>query len=75
MLDHLIFSKFHFKWKKENSLFSVYDPLGAKFLTLLRLKFSYLNEHIFRHGFNDTINQMCGCGTEVETTEHILWRC
>ena len=38
--------------KKENSIFSIYDPLGVK---LLRLQFSHLNEHKFRHGFGDTI--------------------
>ena len=41
----------------------------------LRLKFSHLYEHKFRHRFNDTINPMCGCGTEVETTEHFLLQC
>ena len=61
--------------KKENSLFSVHDPLGAKLLTHLRLKFSHLNEHNFIYGFNDSINPMCSCGTEVETTEHFLLRC
>ena len=61
--------------KQENSLFSVHDLLGAKLLTRLRLKFSHLNEHKFRHGFNDTINPMCLCGTEAEITEHFLLRC
>ena len=61
--------------EKENSLFSVYDPFGVKLLTRLRLQFSHLNEHKFRHGFNDTLNPMCPCGTEVETTEHFLLRC
>ena len=41
----------------------------------LRLKFSHLNEHKFRYGLNDTINPMCACRTEVETTEHFLLRC
>ena len=27
---------------------------------------------IITHGFNDTINPMCICGIEVETTEHCL---
>ena len=45
--------------KKENSLFSINDPLGVKLLTCLRLQFSHLNEHIFRHGFEDIINAMC----------------
>ena len=61
--------------KKENSLFCIYDPLGVKLLTRLRLQFSHLNEHKFRHGFSDTINPMCACGTEIETTEHFLLRC
>ena len=61
--------------KKEKFLFSIHDPLDAKLLTRLRLKFSHLNEHKLRHGFNDTINPMCACGMEVETTEHFLWRC
>ena len=37
--------------------------------SLLRLQFSHLNEHEFRHGFEDTINPMCACGSEVETAE------
>ena len=49
-------------------LFGIYYPLGVKLFTRLRLQFSHLNEHKFRHGFCDTINPMCSCGTEVETT-------
>ena len=62
------------KKKKENSIFSIYDPLGVKLLTRLRLQFSHLNEHKFIHGFGDTINVMCPYGSEVETTEHFLLR-
>ena len=62
------------KYKKnENSIFSIYDPIGVKLLT--RLQFSHLNEHKFRHGFGDAINAICACGSEVETTEHFLLRC
>ena len=39
--------------KKENSIFSIYDPLGVKLLTRLRLQFSHLNEYKFKHGFGD----------------------
>ena len=55
---------------QEKSLFSVHDPTGAKLLTRLRLKFSHLNEHKFRHTFKDTVVAMCDCGKESETTEH-----
>ena len=65
MLDHLIFSKIQL-YEEKNYLFSVHDTLGAKLLT---------HEHKFRHGFNDTINPMCACRTEAETTEHFLLRC
>ena len=54
--------------KKENSIFSIYDPFSVKLLACLRLQFSLLNKHKSRHGFGDTINVMCACGSEVETT-------
>ena len=46
-----------------------------KLLSRLRLQLNHLNEHKFRHGFNDTVKPMCPCGTEVETNEHFLLRC
>ena len=61
--------------KLENSLYNVNDPIGVKLLTRLRLQFIHLNEYKFRHGFNDTVNPMCPCGTDVETTENFLLRC
>ena len=53
----------------------MYDPLSEKLLTRLRLKFSNLKEHKFRHGFADMINPMCECGADVETMEHFLLHC
>ena len=61
--------------KKENSLFSIYDPLSVKLLTHLRLQFSHLNEHKFRHGFGDTINATYAWESEVETNENFILRC
>ena len=54
------------KKKKENVLFSIYDPLVVKLLTCRRLQFNHLSEHKFRHGFGDTRNPMC---------EHLPLRC
>ena len=34
---------------------------------------SHLNEHKFRHGFEDTISPMCSCNTEIESNEHFLF--
>ena len=39
------------------------------------LQFSHLNEHKFRHGFNDTVNTMYPCGNEEETNGHFLLHC
>ena len=61
--------------KKENSLFSIYNPAGVELLTRLRLQMSHLNEHKFRHGFEDTIGPMCSCNKEIESNEHFLLRC
>ena len=55
--------------------FFIYDPLGVKLRTRLRLQFSDLNEHKFRHGFSNTISPMCAYRTEIETTEYFLLRC
>ena len=60
---------------RENSVFAVHDINDLKLLTSLRLSFSHLNENKFRHNFNDTINPMCQCGKEPETTLHYLLRC
>ena len=69
------FKKFLKTEKPENSLYNVHDPVGVKLLSRLRLQFSHLNEHKFRHGFNDSVDPMCPCGSEVETTEHFFLRC
>ena len=60
---------------KENSVFSIYDPYGLKLLTRLKLQFSHLKEHKFRHCLGDTLSPMCGCNAEIEDTEHFLLRC
>ena len=58
---------------KENSVFAIHDTKGLKLLTRLRLNFSHLNEHKFRHGFKDTVDPMCKCVVETEITlSHVL---
>ena len=61
--------------KKENSLFSIHNSVGVKLLTCLRLQLSHLNEHKFRHGFEDTVSPMCSCNGEIESNEPFLLRC
>ena len=60
---------------KGRSIFNIIDPLGLKLLTRLRVNLSHLNEHKFRHNFLDTINPLCSCNSEIESTNHYLLRC
>ena len=60
---------------KQKSLFAIHDPAGVKLLSRLRLKFSHLNEHKFRHDFKDALSAMCDCSSETETTDHFLLCC
>ena len=52
-----------------NSIYNIHNPLGIK---CLRLGFSQLKEHKFRHNFQDSINAMCSCSNDTETTIHFF---
>ena len=58
-----------------NSLFNVSDSLGIKLLTRLHLGLSHLREHKFNHNFQGTINPLCPCSLESESTTHFFLRC
>ena len=60
---------------KNRAVFDIFDPIGLKLLSRLRVKLSHLREHKFRHNFLDTINPLCTCSLEVESTNHYLLRC
>ena len=55
-----------------NSTYKIYYLLGIKLLTKLRLGFSHLSEHKFRHNFADSLNQLCSCSLETESTFHFF---
>ena len=59
----------------ENSFYDVHSPIWVKLLSRLRLEFTHLNKHKFRHSFSGTVNSICPCWTDVETTEHFHLRC
>ena len=72
-------AKYRFKSKislfikiKLKSIFSVHHVQGVKFCSRLRLNFSHLNKHKFRHVFKDGTNCMCNCVSVTETTLHFL---
>ena len=41
----------------------------------LRLGLSHLREHKFKNGFQATLNLLCSCGNDVESTECFLLHC
>ena len=55
-------------------IFDVHDNEGVRQLTRLRVQFSDLREHRFRHRFHCS-NPMCLCQTGIEDNEHFLLHC
>ena len=58
-----------------SSVFKCYSPKGIKLLTRLRLGLSHLPEHKFKHGLLDSLNPICSCGQNIETSTHFLLQC
>ena len=56
-------------------IYNIHDSTGLKYLTRLRLNLSHLREHKFHHNFQDTLNTLCSCSLEVESSKHFLLRC
>ena len=73
MINTFKTSILNFVRPKENSVFEVHNINGVKLL--IRLDFSNLNEHKFRHNFYDIIYPMSFCGKEPETTLQYLLHC
>ena len=59
----------------QRKTFNINDSVGVKLLTRLRLGFSHIREHKFRHDFRDILNPLCRCSIEAETTAHYFLRC
>ena len=58
-----------------NTFFNCHNPRGVKLLTRLGLGLSHLREHKFKHGFQDSLNPICSCGKDIETSAHLLLHC
>ena len=58
-----------------NSSFDIHNPLGIKLLTRLRLGLSPLYEHKFGHSFQETLNPLCECAKDIESTMHFFLHC
>ena len=55
-----------------SNVYDIFDPMGLKLLTHLRLGFSHLNGHRFRHNFQTCMNPLCSCSLEIENKLHYL---
>ena len=58
----------------ENSTINCHNPSGriTKLITRLRMGFSHLREHKFKHNFQDKLNRICSCEENIKTTTHCL---
>ena len=56
----------------KRSTFNMHDPIGVRLVTRLPLDLRQLEELKFRNSFNDIVSPICGCGSEIESTEHLL---
>ena len=61
--------------EQARSAFNINNPLGLKLLTRLRNGFSHLKEHKFKHNFQDSIDPLCSCGNDIESTVHFFLHC
>ena len=55
-----------------NSTFYICNPYCITLLTRLCIGLNHLNEHKFKHGFNDTVNVICVCECAVESINLFL---
>ena len=58
-----------------NSIYNIHNPFGVKYLTRLRIRFSHLKGHKFKHNFQNSIDPMCSCSSGIETMIHFFLHC
>ena len=68
-------ARLNFIRPSENKIFNIDDQVGIELLAKLRLGFSHLCEHKFRHNFEGTLNPLCSYSTDAETTVHFFPLC
>ena len=59
----------------ENSVFTCHNHIGIKYLKRVRLGFSHLRYHKFKHGFLDATDPLCSCSTGIENIAHYFLHC
>ena len=49
--------------------------MGLKLQTRLRIGFSHLKEHKFKHNIQDSVDPLCSCGNDIESTVQFFLHC
>ena len=57
------------------SIFNCHKPKAIKHLSRIRLGLSHLCEHKFNYSFQDVLNPICACGSDVEIPCHYFIYC
>ena len=57
------------------SVHNCHNPKGFEFIIEFKLGLNHLREHKFEHNFQGTINPLCSCGFDVESTEQFILHC
>ena len=58
-----------------SKVYNINDTIGIKFITRLRLGFNHLQEYKFKHNIQDTLNPLCSCSIEAESTSYYFLCC
>ena len=58
-----------------NSAILCHNSGGVKYLIRPHFGFSHFQCHIFKHSFQETLNPLCSCSHEVDTTHHFSLNC
>ena len=56
-------------------VFNCKNHRGIKLITRVRVGLSHLHWHKFKHCFQDTLNPICSCGFDAESTSHYILHC
>ena len=64
-----------FIWLTTSSISGTNDDSDLKLLARIRVGFSHLRKHKFKHSFQDTLNPLYPCSLEAKDTHHFFKRC
>ena len=75
LASYNVFKNSIFVRPSPNKIFEWHNTKGIKLVTRLRLGLSHLWKHKFKHSFQHTLNLLCSCGVDTETTSYYFLHC